>query len=387
MTPSSSKIHRMVGKLCSACLVFWTLSGCQQDRTSTEDTREETLRVTVVTLKEQPVTLTRELAGRAIASVVAEIRPQADGIVQQLSFEEGGLVREGQTLYQLDDALYRADVESNQASLNRSLATFEAARLNARRSAALFRHNAVSRQDNETAQSALKEAEADVQLARAALERSRIMLGYTRIVAPVNGKIGKSSVTQGALVNANQSTALARIQQLDPIHIDLNQSSSELLQLRKALLQGSLSDTRAIPVTVMLEDGTTYPHTGQLIFSESSVDPETGRYALRITVPNPDHMLLPGTYMRAVISYGERKQAILAPQQSILRDAKGTASAQLVKPDGTVEQRAVQTNRTIGDQWLIDEGLKAGDRVVVEGLQKLKAGVVVHAAEATTAND
>ncbi|MFA5597661.1 MAG: efflux RND transporter periplasmic adaptor subunit [Pusillimonas sp.] len=387
MTPSSSKIHRVVGMLCSTFLIFWTLSGCQQDRTSTGHAKEETLSVNVVTLKEQPVTLTRELAGRAIASVVAEIRPQADGIVQQLSFDEGGLVQQGQTLYQLDDALYRADVASNQASLNRSLATLEAARLNAQRSTALFQHNAVSRQDHETAQSALKEAQADVQLARAALERSRIMLGYTRIVAPVTGKIGKSSVTQGALVNANQSAALARIQQLDPIHIDLNQSSSELLQLRKALLQGSLSDTRAIPVTVMLEDGTTYPHTGQLIFSESSVDPETGRYALRIAVPNPDHMLLPGSYIRAVISYGERQQAILAPQQSILRDAKGTASAQVVKPDGTIEQRTVLTNRTIGDQWLIDEGLKAGDRVVVEGLQKLRPGVVVHAAEATTAND
>ena len=294
------------------------------------------------------------------------------------------MVQKGQTLYQLDDALYRADVTSNQASLNRSLATLEAARLNARRTASLFQHNAVSRQDHETAQSNLKEAEADVQLARATLERSRIMLGYTRVVAPINGKIGKSSVTQGALVNANQTAALARIQQLDPIHIDLNQSSNELLQLRKALRQGSLSDTRAIPVTVMLEDGTPYPHTGQLIFSESSVDPETGRYALRITVPNPEHMLLPGTYVRAVVSYGERKQAILAPQQSILRDAKGTASAKVAKPDGTVEERPILTNRTIGDQWLIDEGLMAGDRVIVEGLQKLRAGVVVHATEASS---
>ena len=384
MTPSYSSAHRMVGTLCSACLIFWTLSGCQQDRTPTEQAHEETVSVTVVTLKEQPVTLTRELTGRAVASLVAEIRPQADGIVQQLLFDEGGVVQKGQTLYQLDDALYRADVTSNQASLNRSLATLEAARLNARRTASLFQHNAVSRQDHETAQSNLKEAEADVQLARATLERSRIMLGYTRVVAPINGKIGKSSVTQGALVNANQTAALARIQQLDPIHIDLNQSSNELLQLRKALRQGSLSDTRAIPVTVMLEDGTPYPHTGQLIFSESSVDPETGRYALRITVPNPEHMLLPGTYVRAVVSYGERKQAILAPQQSILRDAKGTASAKVAKPDGTVEERPILTNRTIGDQWLIDEGLMAGDRVIVEGLQKLRAGVVVHATEASS---
>lgn len=320
----------MVGKLYAVCLIFLMLSACQRDHAATEHSRDENISVTVVTLKEQSVTLTRELTGRAIASVVAEIRPQADGIVQQLSFQEGGIVHAGQTLYQLDDALYRADVASNQASLNRSLATLEAARLNARRSAALFRHNAVSRQDNETAQSALKEAEADVALARATLERSRIMLGYTRIVAPVSGKIGKSSVTQGALVNANQSVALARVQQLDPIHIDLNQSSTELLQLRKALRQGSLNDTRAIPVTVLLEDGTVYPHTGQLIFSESSVDPETGRYTLRVTVPNPDDILLPGTYVRAVISYGERKQAILAPQQSIVRDARGTASAHCV---------------------------------------------------------
>ncbi|NLY27419.1 MAG: efflux RND transporter periplasmic adaptor subunit [Alcaligenaceae bacterium] len=377
----------MVGKLYAVCLIFLMLSACQRDHAATEHSRDENISVTVVTLKEQSVTLTRELTGRAIASVVAEIRPQADGIVQQLSFQEGGIVHAGQTLYQLDDALYRADVASNQASLNRSLATLEAARLNARRSAALFRHNAVSRQDNETAQSALKEAEADVALARATLERSRIMLGYTRIVAPVSGKIGKSSVTQGALVNANQSVALARVQQLDPIHIDLNQSSTELLQLRKALRQGSLNDTRAIPVTVLLEDGTVYPHTGQLIFSESSVDPETGRYTLRVTVPNPDDILLPGTYVRAVISYGERKQAILAPQQSIVRDARGTASAHVVKPDGTVEQRTVRTDRTLGDQWLIDEGLQAGDRVIVEGLQKLRAGVVVHAAEAKVTSD
>lgn len=336
----------------------------------------------MVTLKSEPVTLTRELPGRTNPYKVAEVRPQVNGIVGQQLFREGGLVEAGQPLYQLDDAIYRADVDSAKASLQSARATLNEARLNAERIAKLVKTGAVSKQENDSAQATLQKAEAEVARAKAAVQQARIQLDYARISAPIGGRIGKSAVTQGALVTANQSAALATVQQLDPIYVDLTQSASELLSLRKALDAGTLENSGDLPVSILLEDGSTYEHKGKLEFAEASVDPSTGSVLLRVVVPNPDHLLLPGMYVRAVVGRGVRENAILVPQQGIARDPKGSTSAMVVTGEGTVAQRSVQVSRTIGDKWLVESGLEAGDRVIVEGLQKVRPGVPVQAAEA-----
>lgn len=341
--------------------------------------------VTVVTLQPETVTLTRELPGRVTPYLVAEVRPQVNGIVARRLFDEGGTVRPGQPLYQLDDALYRADHESAKAALARAEATLGTARLEARRSTDLVAIKAVSRQDDENAQAALKQAEADVAAARAAAERAAVLLGYARITAPIGGRIGKSSVTQGALVTANQADALATVQQLDPIYVDLTQSSAELLELRKALAAGKLVSARQVPVTVLLEDGSAYPHDGKLEFSDVSVDPTTGSYLLRVVVPNPDQVLLPGAYVRAQIGTGVRPDALLVPQQGVARDPRGETSAMVVNAEGVVEARPVKVSHAVGNRWLVEDGLAAGDRVIIEGLQKIRPGAPVQPTEAGAA--
>ena len=337
--------------------------------------------VGVVTLKAQSVTLTRELPGRTNPYLVAEVRPQATGIVKERLFTEGGSVKAGQPLYQLDDALYRAEVAAAKASLARAQATRDTAALNARRSAELVKIDAVSRQDDEVAQAALKQAEADVAATKAALDRAEINLAYARISSPISGRIGKSAVTPGALVTANQAAALATVQALDPIYVDVTQSSSELLELRKQLAAGRLKTARDLPVEIVLEDGTRHRQPGKLAFSEATVDPDTGSYTLRVVVPNPDQVLLPGIYVRAIIGGGVREGAILVPQRGIARDPKGNASAMLLNAEGKVEARPVKVSRTLGDQWLVEEGLAAGDRVIVEGLQKIAPGMPAKVAE------
>jgi membrane fusion protein (multidrug efflux system) len=337
--------------------------------------------VGVVTLKAQTVTLTRELPGRTNPYLVAEVRPQATGIVKERLFTEGGTVKAGQPLYQLDDALYRAEVAAAKAAHARALATRDTAALNARRSAELVKIEAVSRQDDEAAQAALKQAEADVAATKAALDRAEINLAYARISSPISGRIGKSAVTPGALVTANQATALATVQALDPIYVDVTQSSSELLELRKQLAAGRVKAARDLPVEIVLEDGTRHRQPGKLAFSEATVDPDTGSYTLRVVVPNPDQVLLPGIYVRAIIGGGVRDGAILVPQRGIARDPKGNASAMLLNAEGKVEARPVKVSRTIGDQWLVEEGLAAGDRVIVEGLQKIAPGAPAKVAE------
>jgi len=341
--------------------------------------------VTVVTLKSEPVTLVRELPGRTTPFLIAEVRPQVDGIVKQRLFTEGGTVKAGKPLYQLDDATYRAAYASADAALARAEATLASARLTARRTAELVAINAVSKQDHEDAAAALEEAEADVAAARAAERSARVVLGYSRISAPISGRIGRSSVTQGALVTANQAAPLAVIQQLDPIYVDLTQSSAEWLDLRRAIDAGRLQRDRDLPVTILLEDGTQYGRDGKLQFSEVSVDPTTGSFGLRVVVPNPEHILLPGMYVRALLRTGVRPDAVLAPQQGILRDPRGHTNAMVVGTDGKVEARAVRVSQAIGDDWLIEEGLAAGDRVIVEGLQKIQPGVPVEATEAGSA--
>lgn len=341
--------------------------------------------VTVVTLRPEPITLTRELPGRVSPFLVAEVRPQVGGLIEQRLFDEGGQVKAGQPLYQIDDASYRADVNSARATLKRAQASHQAAKTRAARVAELARKQVVSAQDQENADAALAEAAADVGVARAELERRQVTLDHARILAPISGRIGKSSVTQGALVTANQETALATIQQLDPVYVDLTQSSAELLHLRQELAAGRM-DTRAeLPVGILQEDGSPYPQPGKLAFTDISVDPATGSVLLRVQVPNPETLLLPGAYVRALIGVGQSAEALLAPQAGIQRDPKGGAFALVVEANGKVARRAVAVSRTIGDRWLIDGGLASGDRVIVEGLQKVKPDAEVTAVERVAA--
>jgi len=341
--------------------------------------------VTVVTLRAEPVTLVRELPGRTSAYLVAEVRPQVSGIVKARLFSEGASVKDGQALYQLDDATYRADYDIAKAALARSEATLVAARLRARRTGELVKTGVVSAQDNDNAVAALAQAEADVQSSRAALTAAGVVLGHARITSPISGRIGKSAVTEGALVKAEQDAPLATVQQLDPVYVDVTQSSAELLQLKRELAAGTLEAHASLPVTIVLEDASRYAHDGTLEFSDVSVDPGTGSYLLRIKVPNPDRTLLPGMYVRALVGNGVRPQGLLVPQQGIARDPHGNATALVVGKDGKAEIRVVQATRTIGDKWLVDGGLVAGDRVIVEGLQKVQPGMPVAATEATPA--
>jgi RND family efflux transporter, MFP subunit len=338
--------------------------------------------VGVVTLSSQTVSEIRNLPGRTSAFVIAEVRPQVTGIIKERLFEEGSEVKAGQPLYQLDDAIYRAEVESRKAALARARAILEAAKLSAKRTTELAKIDAASAQEAENAVAALQQAEADVNAAEAALRQAEVNLSYARITSPISGRAGKSNFTQGALVTANQDKPLTTIQQLDPIYVDLQQSSSELLQLRQDF-GGTLDQTT--PVRIVLENGADYPHAGELKFAEVSVDPTTGSFALRAVVPNPDRILLPGMYVRAVLERGQRNDAVLAPQRAITRDAKGNGIAFVVTPDNTIERRVVTTVRTIGDQWLISDGLQAGERVVVEGLQKIQPGMPVTPVEAGAA--
>lgn len=366
---------------CLCLLAGVALAACEGEK-SAAPAAPPPPQVAVVTLMQQPVTLTRELPGRTSPYVVAEVRPQATGIVKRRAFEEGGLVKAGQLLYELDASTYEADLASAKASLARAEATLNSARLNARRSAELAKIDAVSRQDNENAIAALRQAEADTAAGRAAVARTRVVLGYTRITAPITGRIGKSSVTRGALVTMNQADALATIQQLDPIYVDLTQSAAELLELRRQFAAGAVREARDLPVTILLPDGVRYEHAGKLTFAGVTVDPDTGSYLLRVIVPNPDGVLLPGMYVRAAVGSAVREHAILAPQQGILRDPKGGATAMVLGPDGIVQARAVKVSRAIGDQWLVEEGIVAGDRLIVEGLQKIRPGMPAQAAEA-----
>ncbi|USD23539.1 efflux RND transporter periplasmic adaptor subunit [Microbulbifer variabilis] len=337
--------------------------------------------VTVVTLESEPVTLTRELPGRTSPFKVAEVRPQVNGIIKQQLFREGGRVDANQPLYQLDDAIYQADVDSARAKLQGANAAMNIARLKAERTAGLVRSGAVSKQENDVAEADLQEARASVAAARAELHRAEIQLDYAQITSPITGRIGKSSVTQGALVAANQAATLATVQQLDPIYVDVTQSAAELVSLRRALQAGKLADATNLPVKILLEDGSEFEHQGKLEFAEASVDPSTGSVLLRVVVPNPDNMLLPGMYVRAIVGSGVRENAILVPQQGIARDPKGNTSAMVVNEENIVAQRSVRVSRTVGNHWLVEEGLEPGDRVVVAGLQKIRPGAPVQPSE------
>lgn len=342
--------------------------------------------VTVVTLKTQTVTLTRELPGRTSAFLVADVRPQVTGVVKRRLFTEGGSVTAGQSLYELDDSMYRAQLGNAQATLGKARAALEAARANAQRTAELVKIDAVSAQDNDNAQSALRQAEAEVAAGEAGVQTGNIAVGYARVTAPISGRIGKSSVTPGALVVANQAAPLSTIQQLDPLYVDVTQSSGDWLKLRQDIEAGRVKSTgNGAPATLLLEDGSRYPQEAKLQFSDVTVDPTTGSFLLRVVVPNPKSLLMPGMYVRAVLGEGERAGALLAPQRGIMRDPRGNATALVVGADGKVQPRTVKVSRAVGDQWLVDDGLKEGDRLIVEGLQKVQPGMPVKATEAGSA--
>lgn len=362
------------------------LTACEQSA-ATAPASMPAAAVTVVTLTARPLTLSRELPGRVNPFLIAEVRPQVTGIVKEQLVNEGSKVEAGQELYQLDDAIYRADLNSAKASLARANAALEVARLTAERTASLVAKGTVSKQENDNATAMLRQAEAEVSVAAAAVASSEVMLGYARITAPISGRVGKSRVTRGALVTTNQDEPLLVVQQLDKVYVDVARSAAELLELQRQLAEGTLSSTADIPVRILLENDIEYGHEGKLLFSEVTVEPSTGSYLLRVEVPNPDNILLPGMYVRAVLSTGKREQALLVPQSGIARDPKGNATAMVVGVDGKAELRAVQVNRTIGDMWLIDSGLAAGEQVIVEGLQRVRPGAPVQITETRQLDD
>ena len=380
-------MSQAITRYCAVIVAMASLSACGHGAPRGMPGAGFAPQVTVVTLQPQPVTLTRELPGQTNAHLVADVRPQVSGIVERRLFTEGALVKAGQPLYELDERLYRAQYNSAMAALQRAQATLAAANLAARRSAELVKIDAVSAQDNDNAVAALAQAQADVASAQATVDSTATSLAYAHITAPISGRIGKSTVTPGALVTANQTAPMATIQQLDPIYVDVSQSSREWLQLRQEIVDGRVQATgNEAPVEILLINGSRYDHDGKLQFAEVTVDPTTGNYELRALVPNPDGLLLPGMYVRAVLSEGVLAQGLLAPQQSITRDPKGNATALIVNRDGKVEPREVKVSRTVGNQWLVDGGLVAGDRIIVEGLQKVQPGMPVKAVEAATAS-
>ncbi|ANQ83335.1 efflux RND transporter periplasmic adaptor subunit [Azoarcus olearius] len=339
--------------------------------------------VGVVKVQSEAVALTTELPGRTAPYQIAEVRPQVTGIVKKRAFREGSEVKGGELLYQIDPATYQAAYDSAKASLARAEANLYTAKLKGERYADLSQINAISKQANDDAVAALKQAEADVAAARAAVDKARIDLEFTRVSAPIPGRIGRSSVTAGALVTANQADPLATVQQLDPIYVDVTQSSAELLALRRSLAEGKLqrAGDNAARVQLVMEDGSLYPAEGKLEFSEVSVDTGTGSVVLRAVFPNPKNDLLPGMYVRARFAQGVRQDAVLVPHAGVTRDARGNAVVMVVNGDNKVEARQVRAEQALADKWVVSEGLAAGDRVIVEGLQKVRPGADVQVQE------
>lgn len=343
--------------------------------------------VGTVTVAPERVVLTTELPGRTAPYLVAEVRPQVNGLIRERAFEEGSNVKAGALLYQIDPAPYQAAHDQAKAALAMAEANVPAARLRAERLKGLVEVKATGRQNYDDAAAALQQAEAGVAASRAAVESARINLSYTPIRAPIPGRIGKSTVTVGALVTAYQPVPLAVIQQLDPIYVDVTQSSAELLRLRKTLESGRLkrSGESWSRVKLLLEDDTSYPLAGKLKFRDVTVDPTTGSVTLRMVFPNPDNVLLPGMFVRAIVEEGVTEEAILVPQQGVTRDQKGNPYALVAGVNGKAEQRMLTLDRAVGDRWLVAKGLAAGDRVIVDGLQRIRPGADVKAVEFTAA--
>lgn len=355
------------------------MTGCGKKTPAAGSQQAGPPEVGVVAIAPQRVALTTELPGRTSPHLIAEVRPQVGGIVQKRLFTEGADVKAGQVLYQIDPATYQAAYASAKAAEARAEANLIPARLKAERFRDLVKIKAVSQQDFDDASAALKQAEADVASTKAAVETARINLAYTKVTAPISGRIGRSTVTDGALVTASQTAPLATIQQLSSVYVDVTQSSAELLKLKQNLASGLMKNGGAAQarVKLLLEDGSPYPLPGTLKFSEVTVDQSTGSITLRAVFPNPKQTLLPGMFVRAIVEEGVSEQAILVPQRGVTRNPKGEAMAMVVGADNKVEPRIITVVRTVGDSWLVSDGLKAGDRVILEGLQKAKPGTTV----------
>ena len=343
--------------------------------------------VSVMTIQPEQASIETELSGRVSAYLVAEVRPQVGGIIQKVQFTEGSEVKQGDVLYRIDPALYKAAYDSSKAALASAEANVSPAKTKAVRYRDLVKAKAISQQEDDEAQSAYIKAEAAVLAAKADLQKARINLEYTAIKAPISGRIGKSTVTTGALVSGFQATALATIQKLDPVYVDVTQSSSELLRLKKNMEAGLLSKNAGgtANVRLLLEDGSEYADRGTLKFSDVTVDPGTGSVILRSVFKNPSQTLLPGMFVRALVEEGRNDHAILVAQQCVTRTAKGEAMAMVVGASDKVEPRMLTLGRAVGNRWLVAEGLKAGDRVIAEGFQKIKPGDQVKAVPFGTA--
>lgn len=367
----------LVAAILSAGLL---LAGCERRQQASAAPPSTTPEVVTVTIQPQKVVLNVELPGRTAPYLVAEIRPQVNGLIQKRLFTEGSDVQAGQVLYQIDPAPFQASFDNAQAALGRSQANLPSIRARVERYKDLLIDKAVSQQEYDDAASALDQSQADILFWKATVETARINLGYTRVTAPISGRIGRSNVTDGAIVTAYQPAALATIQQLDPIYVDVPQSTTELLRLKQRLADGRLNQdgTSSKQVSLILDDGTKYPSQGTFQFRDVTVDPTTGSVIVRVVFPNPEGVLLPGMFVRAVVQEGINEQAILIPQQAVARDTKGNPTAMIVDAEEKVQQRVLTLdNRAFGDQWLVLSGLAPGDRIIVEGLQKVRPGATV----------
>ena len=355
------------------------LSGC--DGCKKPQSAALTPEVAVVTIQPQRLVLTTELPGRTAAYRVADITPRVSGLILKRFFREGANVNAGELLYQIDPAPFEAALETVQASLARAEANVTALQLRVNRFKELLPDRAISQQEYDDALSAVNQAKAEVESLKAQIKTARINLGYTRITAPISGRIGRSSVTEGAVVSAYQPVALATIQQLDPVYVDVPQSTGDLLRLKNLMKGGGLSQNGAgqRKVELILDDGTTYQHQGALQFRDVTVDPTTGSVILRIVFSNPQGVLLPGMFVRAVVKEGVNQRALLVSQQAVSRDPKGNSLVFIVDKDGVVQQRMLTVDRAIGDTWLVLSGIVSGERVIVEGMQKVRPGVKVKA--------
>ncbi|EEE8154721.1 multidrug efflux RND transporter periplasmic adaptor subunit AcrA [Salmonella enterica] len=361
------------------------LTGCddKQDQQGGQQMPE----VGVVTLKTEPLQITTELPGRTVAYRIAEVRPQVSGIILKRNFVEGSDIEAGVSLYQIDPATYQATYDSAKGDLAKAQAAANIAELTVKRYQKLLGTQYISKQEYDQALADAQQATAAVVAAKAAVETARINLAYTKVTSPISGRIGKSSVTEGALVQNGQASALATVQQLDPIYVDVTQSSNDFLRLKQELANGSLKQENGkAKVDLVTSDGIKFPQSGTLEFSDVTVDQTTGSITLRAIFPNPDHTLLPGMFVRARLQEGTKPTALLVPQQGVTRTPRGDATVLVVGADNEVETRQIVASQAIGDKWLVTDGLKAGDRVVVSGLQKVRPGAQVKVQEITADN-
>jgi len=366
-------------------VLLFTLAGCQQSpQSSTGGASKPLPQVGVVTMVQQSVTLITDLPGRTSPYRIADVRPQVNGVIQKRMFTEGGDVKAGQQLYQIDPAPYQAAYDSALGTLAKANAEMASAKALADRYKELGSSNAISKQDYDNAAAAELQAQADIQTSQAAVESAQINLTYTRVLSPITGRTGRS-ITEGALVTADQTAPLVTVQQLDPIYVDIPQSTALLLRLRRELASGQIKSggQNQAPVTLTLEDGSSYDQAGQLQFSETTVDQSTGSVILRAVFPNSQELLLPGMFVTAHLEEGMSQNAILVPQRGVTHDVQGEPTVLVVNADNKVELRVIKTDRAIGDKWLTTDGLHAGDRVIVDGIQTAIPGATVVPTEAT----